>query len=150
MRPLTALSLAFVVFWGASARAQDEKDCYRSDIETGQCLVNVLKSADADLKESYKYAYAKRDLSPRDRTNLVAAQRAWIVYRNAACKAEYAMAEDDKGFRTLCLIRLTKQRVAEVIDLYLVTHGCVEPPPSNFPEPPIVPVQMDLRSLPLK
>jgi len=144
MRPLTALLLAFVVFWGMSARAQDEKDCYRSDIETGHCLIKVLKNADANLKESYKYA--RHYLPPQDRANLMTAQRAWMAYRNAACKVEYAMAGDDKKFRTLCLIRITKQRTAEIEDLY----SCVGPPSDNFPEAPIVPVQTDLRSLPLK
>ncbi len=147
MRPLTALSLTLVIFWGMSARAQDEKDCYRSDIETGQCLVKVLKSADADLKESYKYAYAKRDLSQRDRTNLMAAERAWIAYRNAACKAEYGV-DRDKNLRVECIIKLTKLRADDI--KYLYDPPCLGPPSNNFPEPPIVPVQTDLRSLPLK
>ncbi len=145
MRPLTALLLAFVIFWGVSARAQDEKDCYRPDIETGQCLVKVLKSADAVLKGSYRYY--KRDLSPRDRTNLVAAERAWIAYRNAACKAEYAM-DRDKNLRVECIIKLTKLRADDI--KYLYDPPCPGPPSNNFPEPPIVPVQTDLRSLPLK
>jgi uncharacterized protein YecT (DUF1311 family) len=142
MRRWTTLSLALVIFWGVSVHAQDEKDCYRPDVDMEQCLVRVLKSADADLKLSY--TNAKRDLSSQDRAHLVAAQRAWIVYRHATCKAEYVLSDGDKNFRTMCLLRITTQRRAEIENLY--NGGC--PGPAADPGLPKIPFKMELPRLP--
>jgi hypothetical protein len=53
----------------------------------------------------------------RDVQNLREAEKMWIAYRDAACKAEYGLWGGGSGgpdANTMCLVRLTRQRTAEL------------------------------------
>jgi uncharacterized protein YecT (DUF1311 family) len=132
---------AFVIFVVLSVRAQDEKTCYAGDVDRRQCFARVLKQADLDLNDSC--THYKRIFDAQDRANLVAAQRAWRAYRDAACNAEYDFYRDE-NLRWECLIKLTRRRLQDIGDLY--NPPCVGPP-DDSEIPPVIPVPIDLRPL---
>ena len=134
--------LALFAFLLPSAQAQDENGCQGNYVEYAQCLVKIVKQAKADLSETYQSV--KQERSPDDRASLIKSQRAWITYRDAECNAEYALSSS-RDFYHQCIIRLTRQRTAELVSPY---GECRYPPPSDWREPPVVAVPIDLRSLP--
>jgi len=65
----------------------------------------------------------KEIYTPEDVRNLKDAERQWIAYRDAACKAEYGlwgMGSGGPSARTVCLIRITKQRIVDLKDAYIM------------------------------
>jgi uncharacterized protein YecT (DUF1311 family) len=125
------LSIAACVLLAASSipihaqqEDQEEQKCCCSTAETGQCLGIVFKKVDAELNEVYQKAL-KRWNKADDVKRLRKAQRAWISYRDENCTAEYGtyeggtMASNMFGF---CKIRLTRQRIREIKDIYLSEH----------------------------
>ncbi|PYX91543.1 MAG: hypothetical protein DMG67_09820, partial [Acidobacteria bacterium] len=81
-------SFALLVYLGASAAAQEQKYCCTT-LDTSICLAKVLKKVDLQLNDTYQKSLKTVEDSAQDGQNLRDAQRAWIAYRDAACKAEY-------------------------------------------------------------
>ena len=104
--------------------AQDES-CDGNTYETAVCLVRVLKRVDAELNTVYQTALkvAKDPYTPADVQNLKDAERKWIAYRDAACKAERGLWGTGTGgpaTHSICLIRITELRIADLKTAYLL------------------------------
>jgi len=76
---------------------------------------------DARLNAVYQRIMGSRDYSENARTQLREAQRAWIAYRQAACRAAGDLtAEGGTMSRVVaaeCVMRMTAQRAGELEDL---------------------------------
>jgi uncharacterized protein YecT (DUF1311 family) len=84
-----------------------------------RCMSNEYEKADADLNRIYKLAF--KGLDEKEAENLKKAQRAWIIYRNAQCDAEYAKWDGGSGGPAAhlgCLARLTRLRTRELHKTY--------------------------------
>ena len=81
-----------------------------TQMELNQCAANEYKAADRDLNAYY---------SKLEKTNeLVAAERAWIAYRDAECAYQAKAVEGGSMAPMIyssCLADLTKQRLKQLI-----------------------------------
>ena len=116
---VTAL-LSLLLLCGTSLRAQKPKKndpCAdpQSQAEMTQCAANAYKAADAALNQVYPKLMALLD--DDEKTQLKAAQTAWLKYRDANCDF---VADQYKGgsMRPMiyagCLEDVTKKRTAEL------------------------------------
>ena len=94
--------------------------CDGNTPEMVACLAKSLKAADAELNaEGRKALKIASDQYHRstDVQNLRDAERKWIAYRDAICKAEYGLVGGGTAGPSIqisCLIRITKQRIADL------------------------------------
>ena len=87
--------------------------------DTTDCFDREYKKADAELNRIYKLAFTGLDEKATE--NLRKAQRAWMVYRDAQCDAEYAKWGGGSGgpaAHLSCLLRLTRLRTRELHKTY--------------------------------
>jgi uncharacterized protein YecT (DUF1311 family) len=82
-------------------------------------LAKSLKAVDAELNAEYRKALkvAKDQYKPADLQNLRDAEREWVAYRDALCKAEYGLVGGGTAGPSIqisYLIRITKQRIADL------------------------------------
>jgi uncharacterized protein YecT (DUF1311 family) len=105
----------------AMARDADEV-CQGTTYDTGVCLQRQYKIKDAELNVAYQKALTRAaGYTQKDARNLKDAQRKWIVYRDAACNAAYnlwAGGSGGPGAHTSCLTKLTKERLADLNEVY--------------------------------
>lgn len=105
---ITLLALALAL-GGTSASAQSQG-------EMNQEAAASFKKADAELNRTYTKLLASLD--DEARAKLKAAQRAWVVFRDA--EAEYQMDAEARGGSMAAMIyegtraRLTKARIAQL------------------------------------
>ena len=100
-----------------TASAQCENAGTQAEITN--CIVDAHKKADAELNRIYKLAFKGLDAKAAD--NLRKAQRAWIIYRDAQCNAEYDKWDGGSGGPAAhqdCLYRLTQLRTRELHKTY--------------------------------
>jgi uncharacterized protein YecT (DUF1311 family) len=129
---------ALLLLLGSPAFGQaDEENCCCDTAEVAACLAQVYKEADTMLNRAYRDAtsaittYYKQ----KDAQNLRDAQRLWIAYRDAACKAESGLWGRGTGgpsAHVLCLIRITRIRTDDLKRAYL-SHRQVHGHPSSNP-----------------
>ncbi|MGE4481897.1 lysozyme inhibitor LprI family protein [Acidocella sp.] len=93
-------------------------DCSRADtqMELDACAAAAFKADDATLNQLYARIEARLGGDADKRKALVAAQRAWVAYRDAACK--FAASGVEGGsihpmIVTDCEDRLTKRRIQD-------------------------------------
>lgn len=124
-----SISIAFIAM---PADAQSSAACDQfSGYEAESCLNDALTSANDALNSAYKKAETfiddDQDTSAADKetwkSNLVAAERAWILYRDANCKFELIGAEWHNGSGTTaaqqeCVLAMTTLRTDELNDRY--------------------------------
>ena len=83
-------TLTVLLLSGSAVRAQDEKiDCTSQSLnmrELDQCAGRVFKAADARLEALYRLLMQKYDA--RNGALLAAAQKSWLVWRDAECSYE--------------------------------------------------------------
>lgn len=82
-----------------------------SMVDTSNCFDQAYSRADAELNTVYRRIMAV--LSDDGKAKLKNAQRAWILYRDAACAAEAAPYQGGSAFgvaRLACLEAATRQR----------------------------------------
>lgn len=104
---------------GATKPAFAQCEHARTTVDTTDCFDREYKKADAELNRIYQLAFTGLDEKAAD--NLRKAQRAWIVYRDAQCDAEYAKWEGGSGgpaAHLACLLRLTQLRTRELHKTY--------------------------------
>jgi len=129
MKP--ALPLCAILLWGwplgVTAQMMD-CDAALSQADMTHCAVQDFQSADADLNAAYKTA---RDGMRRIDAGLPAsergaemalrdAQRAWISFRDQACKAEGYLMHGGSAEPMVvygCMARLTQQRATDLAAL---------------------------------
>jgi uncharacterized protein YecT (DUF1311 family) len=116
--PAFVLLLIFsVTAFSRTVLAQCEKAGTTAD--TTRCMSNEYEKADAELNRIYKLAF--KALDEKEAENLKKAQRAWIIYRDAQCDAEYAKWGGDSGGPAAhmgCLARLARLRTRELHKTY--------------------------------
>ena len=93
--------------------------CEGNAPEYVNCLAKELKTVDAKLNVEYQRApkITKNQWTSTDVQNLKDAQRKWIAYRDAVCKAEYGLVGGGTAGPSIqisCLIRITKERIADL------------------------------------
>lgn len=129
-RTLSAFTLAVLIAGAGGAQAQwnpktscDALDGYAME----NCFAAELAEADKALNAAYQKALAAIGAasSPADakatwRTDLIAAERAWVAYRDANCKFDLIGAEWNFGSGTTsaqqeCLLAHTQSRTQEVL-----------------------------------
>jgi|ERR1700687_4931336 len=120
---MNAFVVILLVSIGTAAIAQDEETkCCCSTYDMSVCLSKVHDKVDADLNTTYQKALDMTErFGSHDDENLKDAERKWIEYRDAACKAEYGLWGRGSGgpnAHTMCVIRLTRQRTTDLKNVY--------------------------------
>ncbi len=122
--------LALLFFCAFSAIAKDlpdEQKCFPppfTTIKTSElleCLSNVQKTVEAEFNEKYQASMTSIVMPPRMIANLRKSQRLWISYRDAVCKAQ-GRSEGGKFQNSLCVIKVTKERIADIEAFYTITR----------------------------
>ena len=106
-----------VVASAKPAYAQCEHAGTTSD--TFDCFDHDYKKADVELNRIYTLAFTGLDVKAAE--NLRKAQRAWIIYRDAQCEAEYNKWGGGSGgpaAHLACLLHLTQLRTRELHKTY--------------------------------
>ena len=118
--------LMLLAFSTGAVSQDDEAKCCCTTYDTSVCLARIHKGVDAALDTTYQQALkAAAEYTKQDVQNLIEAEKMWIAYRDATCKAEYGLWGGGSGgpnAKTMCLIRLTRQRTAELERRYLSHH----------------------------
>jgi uncharacterized protein YecT (DUF1311 family) len=82
-----------------------------TQIEMNQCAANEYRAADRDLNAFYSKLEKTKEL--------IAAERAWIVYRDAECAYQVKAVEGGSMapmVQASCLADLTKQRLKQLMN----------------------------------
>lgn len=132
IRLLWVTSVAFPAAAASTPSDARTLDCttQRTQLEMTMCAGQDYSKADAELNTVYAEARAAMksfdaNLPPGQRgaaRALLEAQRAWIPFRDAACKAEgflYGGGSIQPMVVAECLARLTRQRTQE-LDLLVI------------------------------
>lgn len=104
----TVLFLLFLTIVQSASAQTGEEDLYKQ-----------YKKAEKELNVVYNTL--KNKLTPKDKSALISAQKAWILYRDANCK--FLSKEDSDGgviankIKLDCLEQTTRQRIKELKDL---------------------------------
>jgi uncharacterized protein YecT (DUF1311 family) len=80
-----------------------------------------IASKDADRKLNQVYAQVLSSLQAEDQQNLRAAQRLWLQFRDATCRAERSLYGQGTGATPAylaCLEEVTSQRTADLQTTY--------------------------------
>jgi uncharacterized protein YecT (DUF1311 family) len=107
----------------------------RDDNELAACAQHALKQADAALNAAYRQVIARLGGQEAQKQQLVAAERAWMAYRDAECRFAASGVAGGSAYpmiAALCLEGLTRAR-AKALDAYLHCQegdlSCPVPPP---------------------
>ena len=119
----------------AALPAAAQQDC-PDDSQAGlnQCAGDAYKKADAALNATYRQVMARLKDSEAAAKSLVAAQRAWIAYRDAECDFMSSGVEGGSARPMIvaqCLEQLTTRRTDDLKALLNCEEGdlsCPVPP----------------------
>jgi uncharacterized protein YecT (DUF1311 family) len=118
------------------ARAAEDGDGMATQAASNRCADRCRAAeyarADAELNRAYKLLRCK--LAARPEKDLVAAQRAWIGYRDASCRFEASGVEGGTAYASIlnmCLTRKTRQRTEEISALAACEEGDLACPPKT-------------------
>lgn len=81
-----------------------------------ECYGNLFKTSDAELNKLYREIEGRLKDDPDAAKRLVAAQRAWIAFRDTECGFRAGAAAGGSAgpmIRSMCLDGLTRQRSAD-------------------------------------
>ena len=90
-----------------------------STVEEADCFAKASDAADKELNRAY--AQVRSVLSLEERSDLLAAQRVWLKYRDLTCTAEYKLYGGGTGgpvTRMACLAAITQERIATLRTTY--------------------------------
>src|SRR5579872_3714131 len=124
--------LFFCAFSVVAKDLPDEQRCFPppstppgTEFKTSElieCLSNTQKTVETELNERYQ-ASTTPIVAPRMIANLRKSQRLWISYRDAVCKAQGDPRSEGSKFRIrLCIIKITKERIADIEAFYTITR----------------------------
>ncbi len=83
------------------------------------CAKQQSEKADKDINRRYRLIMQK--LGEKEKALLKTAQRAWIAYRDANCKADFSLYEGGSIAPLIqfsCLEKMTTERIAELNRIY--------------------------------
>jgi uncharacterized protein YecT (DUF1311 family) len=100
-----------------TSAGQEKNPCHnpQTQVQINECAAKEYKTSDGELNLIYKQLYSR--LSSRRRTQLRAAQAAWIKYRDAQCEFENAEERGGSIYSALqygCLSTISRARTAEL------------------------------------
>lgn len=138
MRTLVCMTLALFSFGALAplaASAQAPNCSEASDQSTlNECANLAYAKSDAELNKRYKETRRRLNDQPHIMKRLVAAQKAWITFRDAECEFSGAGAQDGSAYPmlvSLCRDTLTQTRIKD-FNTYLSCEegdlGCPVPP----------------------
>jgi len=84
-----------------------------------QCFINAGEHADQELNATYKAIIAK--LVEDDQASLRKAERLWIQYRDASCKAESDLYEHEADLQLVyaaCIEAMTREHTRSLQTIY--------------------------------
>jgi uncharacterized protein YecT (DUF1311 family) len=123
--PLILIAVALAANLPVRAQHMNEKDSPCADVvitvDLANCLAKARDAADAQLNTAYKRL--RGELDGADGRRLMAAQHAWIQYRDANCAAEralYAGGTAASPAYLACLEAVTRARIKELAITYAV------------------------------
>jgi len=115
----TVLAAALVLAAGVSplAAQQKERECgdARTQMEMNLCAAEQLRAADAEMNRAY--ARLRAAVDAEERAALLAAQRAWLRFRDAHCAYEAAGVRGgsmEPMVRSGCLAETTRERTRQL------------------------------------
>jgi uncharacterized protein YecT (DUF1311 family) len=116
--------LSLVLLLTVIPSVAQEESCDGSTYDIGNCMARILKKVDIELNAVYQQSLkTAKEYSPADVQNLKDAERKWITYRDAACKAErglWGLGTGAPNAHMGCLVRITKERIAALRDAYTI------------------------------
>jgi uncharacterized protein YecT (DUF1311 family) len=94
-----------------------------SGMDRANCFNSASKKADAELNKTYSNIHAALKIRGNDTDiqNLLNAQRLWLQFRDASCKAERALYEGGSAAPTAynaCVEELTRKRTEDLKAAY--------------------------------
>jgi uncharacterized protein YecT (DUF1311 family) len=117
--------LMLLVLAPASAASADDCADTATQAAMNECANQAYEKADAELNALYQQIRQRLKGDGETTTLFVAAQRAWVAFRDAECKFSTSGVSGGSIYPTIyagCLERLTKARV----DDFTVYLGCQE------------------------
>ena len=128
---LVALSL-FAGATASTAQAADGCDAPGlSQAELNECYGNAYKKADAELNVLYRQITARLKDDQATTKLLVAAQRAWVAFRDAECdfSASGVSGGSAQGMiLAICLDKLTGKRIDDFKNYLKCQEGALDCP----------------------
>lgn len=125
--PVVVITLLLVPA-AAGAHAQTEEDPCDPEAQRSTqllaCAGRKFKEAEAELKRVRAELY--KDLEPRSRVKLRAAERLWLGYRKSNCDTEASIYEGgtiQPLIELRCMARVTRERAAELRAQIQELHG---------------------------
>jgi uncharacterized protein YecT (DUF1311 family) len=119
MRGTIALAAGFALAAGVSPLAAQQKarDCddARTQLEMNFCAADQYRAADAEMNRAY--AQLRAAVDAEERAALLAAQRAWLRFRDAHCAYEAAGVRGgsmEPMVRSGCLAAVTRERTRQL------------------------------------
>ena len=107
---------------GSEQPAKNEEDsCCCTTYDTNMCLSKVEEKVDKELNAVYESAL-KRWHGDSENAELRDAEKAWIAYRDATCKAEAGLYRGGSIMPSIefyCVLRVSRQRIADLRNAYL-------------------------------
>jgi uncharacterized protein YecT (DUF1311 family) len=106
---------------GCQQPKNEEDACCCTTYDANICLSKIEGKVDQELNTVYQSALKRWSTDP-EREELRDAQRAWIAYRDATCKAEadlYKGGTIMPGVGMRCVLRVSRHRIADLKDAYL-------------------------------
>ena len=114
------MSLSFALCLVTLVDPQQQGFCEDPNMTPQMCGDAAFKKADTELNAVYSQALKASDSS--NRKLLIDAQRKWVAFRDADCKAELKKWEGGSGApaaQLYCLAELTTQRTKTIRERYL-------------------------------
>jgi len=102
-----------------------------SQAELNQCYGNAYKKADAELNVLYRQITARLKDDKATTELLVAAQRAWVAFRDAECDFSASGVSGGSALGTMlaiCLDKLTGKRIDDFKNYLKCQEGVLDCP----------------------
>lgn len=118
-RPIASIfALSILAAFGAAPAAAVE-NCSHAATQTdiNICTDRAAKAADAELNKLYRQVQSRLKDSPGGHKSLVAAQRAWIAFRDAECRFAASGVGGGSAMPMVmsnCLEQMTRRRAADL------------------------------------
>jgi uncharacterized protein YecT (DUF1311 family) len=123
------LILIFLSFTATVSWSEEVDGCPGvNQLEVNQCASFSFYEADAELNKSYEEQMSRIE-TPKIKKRLRDSQRAWIVFRDKACRYETGPSEESGSIWPLhhfgCMERQTRKRIEDLTNyLDCTTDDC--------------------------
>jgi uncharacterized protein YecT (DUF1311 family) len=90
-----------------------------SNVKVTQCFADAQAMADKNLNHTYNEIL--KNLEPDEKKLLIEAERLWVKFRNASCRAERSLYGTGSGAYTAyvaCMEAMTRQRTEDLSVAY--------------------------------